>query len=89
MGERFNVVSVSLLKCACSHACVVFYAICAVCGDRGLVNYILSYAFSLERACFLVSTRAWVYDLALWLVFPNYACVVLGNYRLNIVHAAI
>ncbi len=32
---------------------------------------------------------AWVYDLALRLAFPNYACVVLRNYGLDIVHAAI
>ncbi len=32
---------------------------------------------------------AWVYDLTLWLAFSSYACVVLRNYRLDIVHAAI
>ena len=57
--------------------------------DCGLVNYVLSHAFILERACFLVPTNAWVNDLALWLAFPNYACVMLRNYRLDIVHAAI
>ncbi len=89
MVERFNVVSISLFKCACSHAYVVLYAICLVCSDCGLVNYVLSHALFLERACFLVFTSAWVCDLALWLAFPNYACVVLRNYRLDIVHAAI
>ncbi len=43
----------------------------------------------LERACFLVPASAWVYDLTLWLAFSSYACVVLRNYRLDIVHAAI
>ena len=59
MVERFNVVSISLFKCACCHAYVVFYAICVACSDCGLVNYVLSYAFFLERACFLVPTSAW------------------------------
>ncbi len=49
MVERFNVVSISLFKCACCHA--------------------YSHAFFMERACFLVPTSAWVYDLALWLAF--------------------
>ena len=34
MVERFNVVSISLFKCACCHAYVVF---CAACSDCGLV----------------------------------------------------
>ncbi len=69
MVERFNVVSISLFKCACCHAYVVFHAICVACSDCGLVNYVLSHVFFLERACFLVPTSAWVYDLALWLAF--------------------
>ncbi len=89
MVERFNVVSISLFKCACCHAYVVFYVICVACSDCGLVSYVLSHAFFLERACFLVPTSALVYDLALWLSFSNYACVALRNYRLDIVHAAI
>ena len=34
----------------------VFYVVsqCVVCGDYGLVNYVLSHAFFLEWACFLV-----------------------------------
>ena len=32
----------------------VFYAICVGCSDCGLVNYVLSHAFFLMRACFLV-----------------------------------
>ncbi len=89
MVERFDVVSILLFKCACCHAYVVFCAICVACHDCGLVNYVLSHAFFLEWACFLFRTSAWVYDLALWLAFPNYACVVLRNYRLDVVHAAI
>ena len=89
MVERFNVVSVSLFKCACCHAYVVFCAICVTCSDCGLVNYVFSHRFFLERACFLVPASAWVYDLTLWLAFSSYACVVLRNYRLDIVHAAI
>ncbi len=52
MVERFNVVSISLFKCACCHAYVVFCAICVACSDCGLVNYVFSHAFFLERACF-------------------------------------
>ncbi len=89
MVERFNVVSISLFKCACCHAYVVFCAICVACSDCGLVNYVFSHAFFLERACFLVPASAWVYDLTLWLASSSYACVVLRNYRLDIVHAAI
>ncbi len=37
MVERFNVVSISLFKCACCHAYVVFCAICVACSDCGLV----------------------------------------------------
>ncbi len=70
MVERFNVVSISLFKCACCHAYVVFCAICVACCDCGLVNYVFSHAFFLERACFLVPANAWVYDLTLWLAFP-------------------
>ncbi len=40
MVERFNVVSISLFKCACCHAYVVFCAICVACSDCGLVNYV-------------------------------------------------
>ncbi len=36
MVERFNVVSISLFKCACCHAYVVFCAICVACSDCGL-----------------------------------------------------
>ena len=82
MVERFNVVSISLFKCACCHAYVVFCAICVACSDCGLVNYVLSQAFFLERAYFLVPTCAWDYDLAVWLAFSNYACVMLRNDRL-------
>ncbi len=89
MVERFNVVSISLFKCACCHAYVVFCAICVACSDCGLVNYVFSHAFFLERACFLVPASAWVYDLTLWLAFSIYVCVVLKNYRLDIVHAAM
>ncbi len=64
-------------------------AICVACSDCGLVNYVFSHAFFLERACFLLPASAWVYDLTLWLPFSSYACVVLRNYRLDIVHAAI
>ncbi len=39
MVERFDVVSISLFKCACCHAYVVFCAICVACSDCGLVNY--------------------------------------------------
>ncbi len=67
----------------------MFCAICVACSDCGLVNYVFSDAFFLERACFLVPASAWVYDLALWLAFSNYACVMLRNYRLDIAHAAI
>ncbi len=73
--ERFNVVSISLFKCACCHAYVVFCTICVACSDCGLVNYVFSHAFFLERACFLVTASAWVYDLTLWLAFSSYACV--------------
>ncbi len=45
MVERFNVVSISLFKCACCHAYVVFCAICVACSDCGLVNYVFSQAF--------------------------------------------
>ncbi len=76
MVERFKVISISLFKCACCPAYLVFYAICVVCSDCGLVNYVLSHAFFLERACFLVPTSAWVYDLALWLTFSNCVCVL-------------
>ena len=38
MVEGFNVISISLFKCACSQAYVVFYAICLVCSDCGLVT---------------------------------------------------
>ncbi len=62
---------------------------CVACSDCGLVIYVFSHAFFLERACFLVPASAWIYDLALWLAFSNCACVVLRNYRLDIVHAAI
>ena len=79
----------SLFKCACCHAYVVFCAICVACSDCGLVNYVFSHAFFLERACFLVPASAWVYDLTLWLAFSSYACVVLRKYRLDIAHAAI
>ncbi len=90
MVERFNVVSVSPFKCACCHAYVVFCAICVACSDCGLVNYVFSHAFFLEWACFLVPASACrVYDLTLWLASSSYACVVLRNYRLDIVHAAI
>ena len=44
MVERFNVVSISLFKCACCHAYVVFCAICVACSDCGLVNYVFSHA---------------------------------------------
>ena len=63
--------------------------ICVACSDCGLVKYVFSHAFFLERACFLVPASAWVYDLALWLDFSSYTCVVLRNYRLDIPHAAI
>ncbi len=43
MVERFNVVSISLIKCACCHAYVVFCVICDACSDCGLVNYVLSH----------------------------------------------
>ena len=43
MVERFNVVSISLIKCACCHAYVVFCVICVACSDCGLVNYVLSH----------------------------------------------
>ncbi len=33
--------------------------------------------------------RHCVYDLALWFAFSSYACVALGNYRVDVVHAAI
>ncbi len=33
MVERFNVVSISLFRCACCHAYVVFCAICVACSD--------------------------------------------------------
>ena len=79
----------SLFKCACCHAYVVFCAVCVACSDCGLVNYVFSHAFFLERACFLYPASAWVYDLTLWLAFSSYACVVLRNYRLDIVHAPI
>ncbi len=81
--ERFNVVSISLCKCACCHAYVVLYAICVACSDCGHVNNVLSHAFFLERACFLVPTSAWVCDLALWFAFP------ILFIRLDIVHAAV
>ncbi len=45
---------ISLFKCACCHAYVVFYAICVVCSDCGPVNYLVNHAFFPERACFLV-----------------------------------
>ncbi len=72
MVERFNVVSISLFKCACCHAYVVFCAICVACSDCGLVNYVFSHAFFLERACFLVPASAWVYDMTshCGLLFP-------------------
>ena len=70
--RSLNVLAVMPMYC--------FYAICVVCRDCGLVNYLLSHAFLLKRACFLVPTSSWVCDLALWLAFPNYACVVLRNY---------
>ncbi len=79
----------SLFKCACCHAYVVLCAICVACSVCGLVNYVFSHAFFLERTCFLVPASAWVYDLTLWLAFSSNACVVLRNYRLDIVHAAI
>ena len=47
-----------LFKCACCHAYVVFCAICVACSDCGLVNYVFSHAFFLERACFLVPASA-------------------------------
>ncbi len=88
MVERFNVVSISLFKCACCDAYVVFCAVCVACSDCGLVNlnYVFSHAFFLEQACFLAPASAWVYDLTLWLASFS---VVLRNYRLDIVHAAI
>ncbi len=94
MVERFNVVSISLFKWACCHAYVVFCAICVACSDCGLVNYVFSHwhyviCIFLEQAFFLVPASAWVYVLTLWLAFSNFACVVLRNYRLHIVHAAI
>ncbi len=46
MVERFNVVSISLFKC------------CVACSDCGLVNYVFSHAFFLERACFLVRFKS-------------------------------
>ncbi len=46
MVERFNVVSISLFKCACCHAYVVFCAICVACSDCGLVNMSLVMHFS-------------------------------------------
>ncbi len=79
MVERFNVVSISLFKCTCCHAYVVFCAICVACSDCGLVNYVFSHAFFLERACFLVPASAWVYDLTLWLAYRldkvSYSCM--------------
>ena len=46
--------------------------------------------FSWSGHVFLsLQVHAWVYDLALWLAFSSYACVVLRNYILDIVHAAI
>ncbi len=74
MVERFNVVSISLFKCACCHAYVVFCVICVACSDCGLVNYAFSHAFFLERACFLVPASAWVYDLTLWLASSTLLC---------------
>ncbi len=53
MVERFNVVSISLFKCACCHAYVVFCAICVACSDCGLVNYVFSHAFFLDGQVFL------------------------------------
>ncbi len=67
----------------------MFCAICVACSDCGLVNCVFSHAFFLERECFLVPARAWVYDLALWLAFSSYACVVFRNYTLDNVHATI
>ncbi len=82
-------VSISLFKFACCHAYVVFCAICVACSYCGLVNYFFSHAFFLQRACFLVPASAWVYVLPLWFAFSSNACVVLRNYRLDIIHAAI
>ncbi len=53
MVERFNVISISLFKCACCHAYVVFCAICVACSDCGFVNYVFSHAFSWSGHVFL------------------------------------
>ncbi len=92
MVERFNVVSISLFKCACCHAYVVFCAICVACGDCGLVNYSMSLVmhFSWSGHVFLsLQVHGSMTSHCMWLAFSSYACVVLRNYRLDIVHAAI
>ncbi len=88
MVERFNVVSISLFKCACCHAYVVFCANCVACSDCGLVNYVFSHAFFLERDLSLQVHGSMTSHCGL-LFSTSYACVVLRNYRLDIVHAAI
>ena len=62
--------------CLLSCLYVVFCAICVACSDCGLVNYVFSHAFFLERACFLVPASAWVYDLALWLAFSSQVMII-------------
>ena len=90
MVEIFNVVSILLFKCACFHVYIVFYAICAASSDCGVVNYVLSHAFFLERACFIVPTSAWSMTSHCGLLFLIMrVLIVLRNYRLDIVHAAI
>ncbi len=64
MVERFNVISISLFKCACCHAYVVFCATCVACSDCGFVNYVFSHAFyklSNYTICsiYMVSSTLW------------------------------
>ena len=65
----------------------VVYVVYVACCDSCLVYYALSLAFFLEWAC--VPTVATVCVFALWLVIPNYACIVSSNDGLHIVHATI
>ena len=78
MTERFDMVSVSLFKCACSHADPVLCVICVVCGNSCRVYYLYvpSRVFFLKWACVYISAVATVSLFNVWLVFPDYACIV-------------
>ncbi len=83
--KRPDMISVSLFKCVCSHANIMFSGICVSCGDSCSVYYVSCRASALKGACILVSAVATVcvFICTLRLRVSNDACIVLCD-RLHV-----